>query len=287
VKVGEMTFSENMAVLLVVLLASSVLCTAEEGFSSGLKSILDSSTGGNGIEWDYSDGPTGPAHWGDLSPEFAACSNGVVQSPIAITEENVKLDSHLDVPSKIYYHPAHASVFGDGKTLEVTWSGGIFNCHDFDYVLDKLVFHSPSEHTYLGERFPLEIQFYHSHPTEGYAVNSLVFKEGEPNKWLNQFTSSLSEENLGKSINLGLVDSAGVGGEDLDWSRYYRYFGSITTPPCYEKIWVVWSLLKAPLTASKEQLEKVAAALQHTPNARPIQPSTSAVYYPMYVDGSN
>ena len=28
-----------------------------------------------GAPWSYS-GPTGPAHWGDLDPSYAACSDG-------------------------------------------------------------------------------------------------------------------------------------------------------------------------------------------------------------------
>ena len=36
-----------------------------------------------GAPWSYS-GPTGPAHWGDLDPSYAACSDGSAQSPVDI-----------------------------------------------------------------------------------------------------------------------------------------------------------------------------------------------------------
>jgi carbonic anhydrase len=237
------------------------------------------------IEWDYSEGPNGPAHWGELSKEWKKCGQGSRQSPIDIAEDNIKLDGTVDAPAKIYYHPAHALARGDGKTLEVEWAAGIFNCHDYDYILEKLVFHTPSEHTYSGERFPLEVQFYHTHPDQGVAVNSLLFREGAHNEWLDQFTSGFSSQNLGKTISLGLVTSAGVEGDDLDWMRYYRYLGSLNIPPCTERPSVVWSLLKAPLTASKEQLKKVSAALLNNPNSRPIQATNSRhVYYPRDAD---
>jgi hypothetical protein len=35
--------------------------------------------------------------------------------------------------------------------------------------------------------------------------------------------------------------------------RYYRYDGSLTTPPCYES--VIWSVLQEPLKLSSSQLE--------------------------------
>jgi len=41
-------------------------------------------------------------------------------------------------------------------------------------------------------------------------------------------------------------------GEDR-LSRYYRYDGSLTTPPCYES--VIWSVLQEPLKLSHKQLE--------------------------------
>lgn len=37
-----------------------------------------------GVHWSYS-GPTGPEHWAELSPEFAACGIGLNQSPVDIT----------------------------------------------------------------------------------------------------------------------------------------------------------------------------------------------------------
>lgn len=72
------------------------------------------------IEWDYSDGPHGPAHWGELSREWSKCSEGSNQSPVDVDEEHIQLDGTVDVPAKIYYHPAQAFVRGDGKTLEVS-----------------------------------------------------------------------------------------------------------------------------------------------------------------------
>lgn len=42
------------------------------------------------VRWDYSSGDRGPKAWGNLHPEFAACSQGMRQSPIHITAQDVE-----------------------------------------------------------------------------------------------------------------------------------------------------------------------------------------------------
>jgi carbonic anhydrase len=49
--------------------------------------------------------------------------------------------------------------------------------------------------------------------------------------------------------------------------QYYRYQGSLTTPPCSEI--VTWLVLKQPVSVSKSQLTKFFAAIGN--NARPVQ----------------
>jgi carbonic anhydrase len=50
---------------------------------------------------------------------------------------------------------------------------------------------------------------------------------------------------------------------------YYRFNGSLTTPPCSEG--VRWLVMKAPVPASREQIEAFAHVIHHA-NNRPIQP---------------
>jgi len=40
----------------------------------------DSAASGHAVHWSYA-GAEGPEHWGDLSPAFAACKSGRMQSP--------------------------------------------------------------------------------------------------------------------------------------------------------------------------------------------------------------
>jgi carbonic anhydrase len=50
---------------------------------------------------------------------------------------------------------------------------------------------------------------------------------------------------------------------------YYRFNGSLTTPPCTEG--VLWMVMKTPVTASASQIEQFSDVMQH-PNNRPVQP---------------
>jgi carbonic anhydrase len=50
---------------------------------------------------------------------------------------------------------------------------------------------------------------------------------------------------------------------------YYRFNGSLTTPPCSEGVW--WLVMKRPATASKAQIAQFGKAVGFA-NNRPIQP---------------
>ena len=59
--------------------------------------------------------------------------------------------------------------------------------------------------------------------------------------------------------------------DDLD---YYRFNGSLTTPPCSEG--VRWLVLKQPIVASQDQIEAMTKAVGHA-NNRPLQPVNARI----------
>ena len=50
------------------------------------------------------EGETGPEHWGDIDPNYAACENGKEQSPINIESSHVVEDKKMEDPD-INYKP--------------------------------------------------------------------------------------------------------------------------------------------------------------------------------------
>src|SRR5262245_65276857 len=72
-----------------------------------------------GVHWSY-EGDTGPEHWGSLSPDFAACSQGTEQSPIDIPASAPL--SPADIAFQ--YQPSAVNIFNNGHTIQVNYDQG-------------------------------------------------------------------------------------------------------------------------------------------------------------------
>jgi carbonic anhydrase len=55
--------------------------------------------------------------------------------------------------------------------------------------------------------------------------------------------------------------------------EYYRFNGSLTTPPCSEG--VRWIVMSQPLEISQKQIEMFMKAMGNHSNNRPIQPANA------------
>lgn len=194
--------------------------------------------------WSYS-GDTGPENWAKLSPEFAACGIGFNQSPINITK-TVAADLE---PLQFNYKSNSTVIVNNGHTLQIdagpdSWlrAGGD------NFQLMQFHVHSPSEHRVNGEIFPLEGHFVHRNKKGALAVVAVLFRAGEWNNDLARFGAAAPKElHQPEPINLEFAD--------LELFRnhesYYRYNGSLTTPPCTEG--VQWYVLKDPGQIAPEQ----------------------------------
>jgi len=199
-----------------------------------------------GVHWSYS-GPTGPDHWAELSPEYAACGIGFNQSPIDITGT---VEADLDMLN-FDYHSGATSIINNGHTLQVNVApGNWLRIGDDEFQLLQYHAHSPSEHQVDGELFPLEEHFVHQNESGALAVVSVLYRAGEFNEHLGRLGTAAPTE-----INQPALLDVDITAYELyaDHDSYYRYNGSLTTPPCTEG--VRWFVLKAVGHIALEQAE--------------------------------
>ncbi|NPA28418.1 MAG: carbonic anhydrase family protein [Epsilonproteobacteria bacterium] len=218
------------------------------------------------IEWGYK-GEIGPDKWGDLSPKFRMCKEGKNQSPINLTRF-IK----AKLPAVEYsYNTKSTEVINNGHTIQVNLkSGSKINIDNIDFELKQFHFHTPSENKIDGKSFPLEAHFVHASKDGELAVVALMFEEGEENKVLSKIWQKMPTKADTKE-KLEISDIKELLPKNKD---YYRFNGSLTTPPCSEG--VRWIVLKTPVTISKAQIDKFAKVMGH-PNNRPIQPLNARV----------
>ncbi|MCP5420743.1 MAG: carbonic anhydrase [Gammaproteobacteria bacterium] len=213
------------------------------------------------IHWGYS-GPEGPEHWGELSPRFAACALGRNQSPVDL---NDFIESDLK-PIEVHYQAGGNEVINNGHTIQVNYApGSKISIAGHEFTLKQYHFHVPSENHINGKSFPMEAHLVHADEDGNLAVVAVMFMEGDENPSLTEAWMHMPEK-AGDKQALSPGTSADA---MLPTQRnFYQYNGSLTTPPCSEG--VRWIVMKEPVSASKEQIEKFSHVMHH-PNNRPIQ----------------
>lgn len=211
--------------------------------------------------WAYS-GKEGPAHWATLEPGFSTCGSGHNQSPINLAHA---VDATLP-PIAFDYRPGGYRVVNNGHAIEVEFRpGSHIRLDNTDFDLKQVHFHVPSEHTIDGRRFPMEAHLVHADTQGHLAVVAVLFKDGAKNAWIESLAPKVSST-VGSAADLATaLDAVHL----LPASRdYYRYSGSLTTPPCSEQ--VRWLVLKQPMPASPQEMALVHHAVGQN-NNRPVQ----------------
>jgi carbonic anhydrase len=210
--------------------------------------------------WAY-EGEAGASHWGELSLAFKACEFGTEQSPIDLgTAVTAQLGS-----TDIAWQPMPLRIVNNGHTIQINATPGSFcNVGGTRYEMLQFHFHHPSEHLLSGKPFDLECHFVHRSAAGGTTVIGVFVRPGETNPTLAPIWSALPPRE-GPERDAGIsIDAAGL----LPAERgYFRYMGSLTTPPCSEGI--TWTVFRTSIEASSDQIRQFAALFAS--NARPVQ----------------
>lgn len=216
--------------------------------------------------WAY-EGDEGPDNWAQLTPEYGSCA-GSNQSPVDLRSF---VDARLP-PIGFGYTGAAKEILNNGHTVQLNYQpGSTIELDGREFELKQLHFHAPSENRIHGKSYPLEAHLVHADAEGKLAVIAVMFEEGAANGLLSSAWKAMPEH-AGESHALAeplKVDA--ILPRDRD---YYRFSGSLTTPPCTEG--VRWLVLKQPMSASARQIERLAHVMHH-PNNRPLQPLNARV----------
>jgi carbonic anhydrase len=231
-------------------------------FSAALLAGALFSSAALGQEWSY-EGTTGPENWGKLDPEFALCSTGKNQSPVDLEGT---IAAQLK-PLEFKYSPGAREIVNTGHTIQINYApGSAFIFENQYFLLTQFHFHAPSENRIGGKSYPLEAHLMHTDKSGNLAVLGIMFTGGAANPLLAKLWDKMPATKGGKAE---LPPGINVMQMLPTLKAYYRFNGSLTTPPCSEG--VRWLLMKSAVTASREQIGQFLRAIGHT-NNRPLQP---------------
>ncbi len=165
-------------------------------------------------------------------------------------------------------------VINNGHSIEFDFEKGDSLLYKNEvFHLKQIHFHSPSEHTVNGVRFPIEIHFVHASSNGNYTVLSVLGREGREEDTFNFFDAYVHlkpGESMvtDKKVNLKKVNPG------ID--SYYAYEGSLTTPPCSEN--VNWILFKNRLVLSSRTIKLIKENMPIN-NYRDTQPINNRVVH--------
>jgi carbonic anhydrase len=210
--------------------------------------------------WGY-EGEAGPAHWGDMDAANKVCSVGSQQSPIDI---NGTIKSDL-FDLDIKWADSADTIVNNGHTIQLNFAeGSTLTRGDATYKLLQVHFHRPSEHQINGKNFPMEAHFVHRAESGALAVLGVLIAGEGSNAAFSKIVATMPDHE-GPAVKA----DASINPKALLPSKlgYYRYEGSLTTPPCSEI--VDWLVLADYVTVASEDI--LAFAKLYPNNARPVQ----------------
>jgi carbonic anhydrase len=210
--------------------------------------------------WSYA-GNNGPDHWGELRPDFKVCQLGLEQTPIDLTG-GMRGDAAAVM---LDYRPLPLRILNNGHTIQVNADAGSSCAVGGEkYELLQFHFHHPSEHLLAGKPFDLECHFVHRSGAGNLAVVGVFIVPGAKNAALQTIFDAMPKTEGPEQRADGSIDPAQLLPRS---TSYFRYMGSLTTPPCSEGL--TWTVFKEPIEASAEQIKQFATLFPN--NARPVQ----------------
>nr|BBI97386.1 carbonic anhydrase [Enterobacter asburiae] len=213
--------------------------------------------------WSY-EGEGSPQHWGEMDEAYKTCQSGMNQSPINI-DSTAK--AHLS-PLQTHYVDGPVTLTNNGHTIQASEQADTRDTLTLDkqtWTLQQFHFHAPSENTVHGKRYAMEMHLVHKNAGGELTVVAVMFDKGAANPELEKLWRVMPQQ---AEQNVSIKQDLNLNKLLPKDKTYWRFSGSLTTPPCSEG--VTWIVLKQPLTVSAEQLDRFTQTMHHD-NNRPVQ----------------
>ncbi len=233
----------------------------------------------DGNIWDFSNqnNVIKEQRWENLAgADSKQCTSGLNQSPIDITKAIVPIESvRNSYKLRYHYQPQNFSVQDNGHSIVYTATKptkSAISVQGKIYYLINLQYRAISEHAIMGVHLPLELQLTHVAEDGDMVVVSVMVNTGAGNRQIQRLVDSLPSANDSASVNT--LTGFNVGKLIPNYG-FYVYDGSLTVPPCSEK--VKWLVATKALTADVEQIYRFET--KHSGNMRQVQPQGNRTVY--------
>ncbi|KAM6960616.1 uncharacterized protein ca12 [Aplochiton taeniatus] len=266
-------------------LSPSTQQSGQERYRDGYRTLsTDKNTQGTTTK----PGPEGEHHW---SKHYPFCG-GAFQSPIDIQTELLRFDPTLR-PIELQNYNLSANqqltLGNNGHSVQLSLPRGLhISSLAHRYTAAQLHFHwgtsnlaAGSEHTVNGKQFSAEMHVVHfnsdkyanvsmaADKSDGLAVLAVLIEVGEFNPHFNHFLKFINGVKYrDQRVQVPGFNIRGLLPARLD--EYYRYDGSLTTPPCYPS--VLWTVFRTPVPISSKQFLALATAVysSHAQESSPV-----------------